>query len=148
MFHRGTTTSTKSQQSSRVSIRKPLNSKPQTILKKQQQPIIKKKLSFTNIKRHSSSSHIDGSGIDHITDGISTVINELSPKILQFYTIEQYNRNRINNTIPYGSPVVIQGWLRSIRKQGKIAFLTLNDGSNISGPNGFCYFIKRENCPK
>jgi asparaginyl-tRNA synthetase len=135
MFRHGTTTSTKSQQSSRVSIRKPLNSKPQTLLKKQQQqqPISKKKLSFTNIKRHSSSSHIDGSGIGHVTDGTSTVTNELSPKILQFYTIEQYNRNRINNTIPYGSPVVIQGWLRSIRKQGKIAFLTLNDGSNISG---------------
>ena len=32
-----------------------------------------------------------------------------------------------------GSPVVVKGWVRTVRKQKTVAFVEVNDGSNLSG---------------
>jgi len=36
-------------------------------------------------------------------------------------------------TEPTESPVVIKGWVRTVRKQKTLAFVEVNDGSNLSG---------------
>lgn len=36
-------------------------------------------------------------------------------------------------TSPSDGPVVIKGWVRTVRKQKTLAFVEVNDGSNLSG---------------
>lgn len=40
----------------------------------------------------------------------------------------------VDATEPTGdSPVVVKGWVRTVRKQKTLAFVEVNDGSNLSG---------------
>jgi hypothetical protein len=39
----------------------------------------------------------------------------------------------IDATSPSDGPVVVKGWVRTVRKQKTLAFVEVNDGSNLSG---------------
>jgi asparaginyl-tRNA synthetase len=39
----------------------------------------------------------------------------------------------VDATGPTDSPVLIKGWVRTVRKQKTLAFVEVNDGSNMAG---------------
>ena len=69
----------------------------------------------TSVLRMSTSS----------VDAVSSNVGTDAPMILK--------RVKTVNAVPSDEPVVVKGWVRTIRKQKTLAFVEVNDGSTLSG---------------
>lgn len=63
-------------------------------------------------------------------------------KLLNFRNIKTISNNNINkrfqrlsnlNKMKIDENVIVNGWVKSIRRQKKMTFITINDGSLING---------------